>query len=151
MTALYSGVPGYTTSTNATVGSDPSYLAFLRSSGLADQYDAADAAAQQQMLMRSTASTLEDLDYNDPRELSRRYASFANLGEGGGRSSVAANAIADMQYGQARRRGQVETDAYSQIARLNSQTSRRMADRQQRGAELAMQVAYNRSLGDGTP
>lgn len=143
MTALYAGVPGFDTSSTP-VTQDPSYLLFLRAAGLEDRLDAADAAAQEQMLRRATTRNLEDLEYAGVGQ--RRGILSGYEGRGMWRSSLHARDQAEQRRQQAAQASDLETNLVDQIARLNMAVARNQAARARSLAERGVDLSYRRAL-----
>lgn len=143
MTALYAGVPGFDTSSTP-VTQDPSYLLFLRAAGLEDRLDAADAAAQEQMLRHATTRNLEDLEYAGVGQ--RRGILSGYEGRGMWRSSLHARDQAEQRRHQAAQASDLETNLVDQIARLNMAVARNQAARARNLGERGIDLSYRRAL-----
>lgn len=142
-TPLYAGVPGFDTSITP-VAQDPSYLRFLRGAGLDNHIEAADAAAQEQMLRQAATRNLEDLEYAGVGQ--RRGILSGYEGRGMFRSSLHARDQAAQRRAQTSQASDLETNLVDQIARLNQAVARNQASRARGLAEQGMDLGYRRAL-----
>lgn len=125
------------------LGSDPSYLAFLRASNLSQATSAADVARRQAALQAALNLQLPGMEQQDAtqgRNLAGNYEARGMF-----RSGAHLRDASELQAQQARQKTAFITNTQNQIADLSGQLASNIADQQRRSAEAGLTSAYNQT------
>lgn len=120
---------------------DPAMLAFIRSSGLANDVASADVARRTDNYNRALGIATDDI--NAQGERSRRGIAGNYESRGVYRSGAQLRAQSEQEADQARRLGAARLSTADAIGGLQSQLLQTIANNQQRAAELGLTTGQN--------
>lgn len=126
---------------------DPTILAFLRSSGLAEQVAANDVARRQTAINQALGIGIEDL--NQKGEISRRNIGNSYEDRGVYRSGANLRDQAEQEAQQARQQGALQFQARDDMNNLSGGLTSMIAENQQKAAEMGTQAYMDNALSAG--
>lgn len=122
----------------AALAGQPSYLAYIRSSGAADAFDRNDAAAQEATLRQNLASQLTDVNLSYDRQNEQIGLGYARRGGAG--SGLEVRDMARNEQDRGRAVSQATTSTEQTIAQIYANMQRRLADRAMGNADAALSL-----------
>ena len=126
---------------------DPTILAFLRTSGMAQEVAAADVARRQAAIRQALGQNLEELEAQG--DVGRRNIAGSQEARGMFRSGQTLTRTAEQEAAQARQAGQLQGQAASQIGDLQGGLLNQIAQNQARASELGLQQSQAAELKSG--
>jgi hypothetical protein len=126
---------------------DPSYLAFLRASGLSQAIAVNNADRQRNDINTALGIANDDLSANGEQE--RRGISNSQEDRGVYRSGQTLSRMSDQETGQARRKSAIELAGTGQLGDIEFNLLTNLAGQQVRGAEAGLGTGQRLTLADG--
>lgn len=131
----------------ASLYKDPTILAFLRSSGLGEQVMANEIARRQAAINQTLGTNLEDLAARGV--IDRRNIGGSMEARGLYRSGENLQKQAEQEAQQARLQGSLQQQAANQVADLQGNLAMKVAENQQKAAELGTNAYIQNALAAG--